>query len=75
MKNCAASEIENDYFIAINHEMSKTSYISFIAYVGYDRVLLVKLYPEQSAEARFTKMHGGKLFVYSTRDGLWGKKI
>ena len=64
-------EIESDYYITINHEMTKTHYISFVAFVGYDRVLLVKLYPEQSAEVRFPKMHGNKLYAYCNEHGLW----
>lgn len=64
-------EIENDYFVTFDHEMSKTHYISFVAYVGYDRVLLVKLYPEQSGELRFPKMQGKKMYAYCNQHGLW----
>jgi DNA-binding XRE family transcriptional regulator/desulfoferrodoxin (superoxide reductase-like protein) len=64
-------EIENDYYVTINHEMSKSHYISFVAYVAYDRVLLIKLYPEQAAELRFPKMHGKKLYAYCNQHGLW----
>ena len=64
-------EIENDLYVTIEHEMSKTHYISFVAYVAYDRVLLIKLYPEQNAELRFPKMKAGKLFIYCNQHGLW----
>jgi hypothetical protein len=66
-------EIEDDYYITIKHEMSKSHYISFAAYVSYDRVLIIKLYPEQNAELRFPKMHGGKLYIYCNQHGLWMK--
>lgn len=66
-------EIENDYFVTINHEMNKSHYISFVAYVARDRVLLIKLYPEQTAELRFPKMYGGKLYAYCNQHGLWEK--
>lgn len=66
-------EIEEDYYITIQHEMSKSHYISFVAYIVYDRVLFVKLYPEQSAELRFPKMYGGKLYFYCSQHGLWVK--
>ncbi|MDF3001213.1 MAG: transcriptional regulator, family, partial [Bacillota bacterium] len=36
-----------DHFISIEHEMRKDHYISFAAYVSYDRALLIRLYPEQ----------------------------
>lgn len=66
-------EIEEDCYITIPHEMNKVHYISFVAHVASDRVLLVKLYPEQAAELRFPKMYGGKLYFYCSRHGLWEK--
>ena len=68
-------EIENDYFVTINHEMIKSHYISFIAYVIFDRVLFIKLYAEQMAEVRIPKMYGGKLYAYCNTHGLWEKTI
>ncbi|MGL4606643.1 MAG: helix-turn-helix domain-containing protein, partial [Eubacteriaceae bacterium] len=46
-------EVENDLYITFSHPMEKNHYISFVAYVTYDRILLVKLYPEQGGEVRF----------------------
>ena len=66
-------EIEDDYYVTINHEMSKTHFISFIAYISCDRVLLIKLYPEQTAELRFPKMFGDKIYAYCNKHGLWEK--
>jgi transcriptional regulator with XRE-family HTH domain len=68
-------KIENDYYITIDHEMRKTHYISFVAFIGYDRVLLVKLYPEQNAELRIPQMPGNKLYAYCNVHGLWEKRI
>ena len=62
--------IENDFYITLTHEMSKQHYISFVAYVTYDRVLLIKLYPEQAAEVRFPKMYGGELYACCNQHGL-----
>lgn len=67
------TEIENDYFITIDHEMTKEHYMSFVAYVYFDQVLLVKLYPEQNPEIRIPKRRKGKLYVYCTKDGLFMK--
>ncbi|MCT4619107.1 MAG: helix-turn-helix domain-containing protein [Marinisporobacter sp.] len=72
--NIRIDEIEEDYYITIPHEMSKSHYISFVAYVKYDRVLIVKLYPEQDAAVRFPKMYGGKLYFYCSQHGLWVKE-
>lgn len=63
-------QIENDYFITINHEMTKEHYISFVAYVIFDRVHLVKLYPEQNAELRIPIMQRGDLYIYCNKHGL-----
>ena len=66
--------IENDYYITFTHEMNKSHYINFIAYVSCDRVLFVKLYPEQSSEVRFPKMYGGNIYFCCNHHGLWVNK-
>lgn len=67
-------EVENDYYITFSHPMSKLHYISFVAYVMCDKVLLIKLYPEQSGAVRFPKMQKGSIYVYCNQDGLWVTK-
>lgn len=67
--------IEDDYYITFSHEMSKAHYLNFVAYVAYDRVLVVRLYPEQSGEVRFPKMHGGKLYFGCNQHGLWVNEV
>ena len=67
-------EVENDYYITFSHPMSKLHYISFVAYVMCDKVLLIKLYPEQSGALRFPKMQKGSIYVYCNQDGLWVTK-
>lgn len=62
--------IENDYYAVFNHPMAKDHYFSFAAWVTYDQVLLMRLYPEQAAELRFPQIKKGKLYVCCTRDGL-----
>ncbi|QHI71633.1 helix-turn-helix domain-containing protein [Aminipila terrae] len=66
-------EVENDFYITFNHEMTKEHFIGFVAYISYDRVLLIKLYPEQSPEVRFPRMNRGKLYYYCSQHGLWVK--
>ena len=68
-------EIETENYITFAHPMSKKHYISFVAYVRFDRVLLVKLYPEQDGELRIPKMRKGSLFYYCTNHGLFEQKI
>lgn len=38
-------KVEDEYFLTVNHEMTKTHYISFAAYITSDRLQLVKFYP------------------------------
>ncbi len=69
------SIIEDDYFVSINHPMTKENYISFIAALSSDRVQIVKLYPEQNAEAR-VRMNGVReILFYSNTDGLYALKM
>lgn len=65
------SEIENDFYIEFEHEMSKEHYIEFVSYVTFDRVLTVRLYPEQTCAVRFPKMYGGKIYYYCSKHGLF----
>lgn len=66
---------EDEYFVSVDHEMTKEHYISFLAAVSSDRVQIVKLYPEGNAEARF-KINGVRmLYFYCNRDGLFMKRI
>ena len=53
-------ESDIDYYITFNHPMEKEHYISFAAYVKSDRVLLNRLYPEQSPAFRIPISSGGK---------------
>ena len=71
MHRLTVEEIENDYYITFNHDMTKNHYINFVACVGYDRILLIKLYPEQGGEVRFPKMHRGKIYFCCSNHGLW----
>ena len=67
--------MENEYFVTIRHEMTKTHYISFIAHVTMDRVQLVKFYPEGNAETRLSLRGGGYLYYYCNRHGLMKIKV
>ncbi len=68
-------KVEDEHFITVNHEMTKTHFISFIAYLTSDRVQFVKLYPEGNAETRFQLRGRGCLYIYCNKHGLMKKKI
>lgn len=66
---------EDEYFVSAKHVMTKTHYISFIAYCTDSRFEIVKLYPEGQLEARFLRRGQGVLLWYCNHHGLYGKKI
>ncbi len=68
-------QVEDEYYVTFGHDMTKGHYLSFAAYVTFDRVLVMKLYPEQNAEVRFPIMHQGKLYTYCNIHGLMERKL
>lgn len=68
-------KVEDEHFVAISHEMTKTHFISFIAYLTSDRVQFVKFYPEGNAETRFQLRGRGYFYIYCNKHGLMKKKI
>ncbi len=63
--------VEDEYYVRIDHSMTKDHYISFVAASSSDDMQMVKLYPEGSAEARFKIRGVRKVFFYCNRDGLF----
>lgn len=68
-------KVEDEYFITVDHEMTKQHYISFIAFVTFDRCQFIKLYPEGNAETRLQIRGKGYLYIYCNKHGLMKKKI
>lgn len=67
--------IDGEYYVSLSHPMSREHYISFMAYVNWERLQLVKLYPEQEAAARFARFGSGILYVYCRKHGLFSVKL
>ena len=63
--------VEDEYYVRIDHTMTKEHFISFVAAAGSDDIQMVKLYPEASAEARFKIRGVRRIFFYCNRDGLF----
>ena len=68
-------QVEDEQYITVKHEMKKTHYISFLAYVTSDKLQLVKLYPEGNAACRFQIRGYGYLYWYCNHHGLMKQKI
>ena len=75
MHTVKISDIEDEFYIEFEHEMTKEHYISFVAYVRYDGVLTMRLYPEQDSALRIPKMYGGEMYFYCHKHGLFKYKI
>ena len=63
--------VEAEYYVRIDHSMTKDHYISFVAAASSDEMQMVKLYPEGNAEARFKIRGVRRIFYYCNRDGLF----
>ena len=63
--------VEDEYYVTIDHEMTKEHYISFFAAFYDDAVQIVKLYPEGMCEARFKIGRLHSLYCYCNRHGLY----
>ena len=63
--------VEDEYFVSVRHEMSRTHYISFLAAVSDDRLQLIRLYPEGNAEACIQRRGVQTIYACCNRDGLF----
>ena len=67
--------VEDEWYVTFAHPMEKGHYFRFAAVVGTERVLLVRLYPEQGGEFRIPQMRRYKLYLCCSRDGLFEVKL
>ena len=63
--------VEDEYYVRIDHSMTKDHYISFAAAASSDEMQMVKLYPEGNPEARFKIRGVRRILYYCNRDGLF----
>ena len=63
--------VEDEWYVTLDHPMTKGHFISFIAYLTTDGITLKKLYPEQEAAARFRMGMSGVILAYCNRHGLF----
>ena len=67
--------VEDELFVSMNHPMKKEHFISWFAVVRFNSVEIIKLYPEQNAEARIRFGRSIKIFAYCNRHGLFEVKV
>jgi len=68
-------KVEDEHFVTIHHDMTKEHFISFVAYLNFERAQFVKLYPEGNAETRLSLRGGGEIYFYCNKHGLMKKKV
>lgn len=73
--NICFERIEDEYYVSLKHDMTKTHYISFFAAVSDYGINIVKLYPEGNAEARFNVSRVKLIYFYCNKHGLFKVKI
>ena len=63
--------VEDEYYVTVDHPMTKDHYISFLAAVSDDGIQLKKLYPEGPCEARFRIRAVRKIYAFCNYHGLF----
>ena len=66
-----AEIVEDEYYVTVDHPMTRDHYISFLAAASDQGSQFVKLYPEGDAETRFKINCVKRLYAYCNRHGLF----
>lgn len=62
--------VENDYYISTDHEQTKEHFITFVALLTGDSIMIRKQYPEWNIQTRVPVFGHGMLVWYCTVHGL-----
>lgn len=66
------TELDGEYLLEYHHPMTKDSYIAAVVAERYDRVEVIRLFPEQEALVRLPQVQGVKVYtIYRQRDNIW----
>lgn len=68
-------KIENDYYITTYHPMEREHYISFVALLTGDSIMLRKQYPEWELQVRIPIFSHGRLLWYCNKHGLFYQEV
>ncbi|MBQ4074910.1 MAG: helix-turn-helix domain-containing protein [Clostridia bacterium] len=66
-------QVEDEYYITSPHEMTKNHFITFLAHLTGERLILLRQYPEWDLGARLPRRGRGMLYWYCSRHGLFRK--
>jgi len=71
----SVEKIDDSWFISSPHPMTKEHYVSFVALLTGDSVMLRRLYPEWDLQTRIPCFGHGILLWYCTRHGLFQQLV
>ena len=63
--------IETDYYLTTAHPMERGHYITFVALITADGLIMKKLYPQWDMQARIPFRKHGRLVWHCSKDGLF----
>ena len=64
-------QVEDEYYVQVEHPMTKDHFITFLAAVSDEGMQFVKLYPEGNAAARFKRRRVQNIYACCNRHGLF----
>lgn len=67
--------VEDEYYVTLPHPMTREHHLTFMAAVSYDRLTLVRLYPEGDAAVRLPRRGTALLYYHCNRDGLFRQRL
>ena len=70
-----ALRMDEGWFLSSPHEMTKEHYISFVALLTGDMLIVKKQYPEWGLETRLPDVPRGILLWYCTQHGLFSQML
>lgn len=68
-------KMENEYFVSSSHPMERSHYISFVALLSSDGLIIRKLYPQWDLQCRLPFVRRARLVWYCTQHGLFYQEI
>ena len=70
-----AETVEDEYYVTVDHPMTKEHFITFLLAVSDQGTQFVRLYPEGNAEARFKISRVKYLYACCNRHGLFRRRV
>lgn len=74
-EDLTVEKVEGDYYVTSLHPMDKDHYVSFLALVSADSLVVKKLYPEWGIDARLPAVARPLLLWHCTRHGLFSRQL